>query len=154
MSHIFLCFLSSTFQSQFHQHVYAKILRAQIQKSKKIVKSSVYFCAFGIWACKSCSSNVDEIDPDDNDCYISHSFQSKQANEIKGRRMPKKSSYHPLNLNEGILLSLTSCQYQVKARFSRTHTYTRTRSAINSVRRLIGSLWANPKVITITKLFN
>jgi len=33
------------------------------QKCKMTVKSLVSFCAFGIWASKSCSSNVDEIEP-------------------------------------------------------------------------------------------
>ncbi len=37
------------YEAQFHQHVYAQLLYpSRSQKLKKIVKSSVSFCAFGI----------------------------------------------------------------------------------------------------------
>jgi len=46
-------------RGRFHQHVYAKLLQAQIlklqKKNFKTVKSSMSLCAFGIWALKSSS---------------------------------------------------------------------------------------------------
>ena len=48
---------------QFHRHVYAQLLRAQIRKVHKAASMTVFFCAFGICARKICSINVVEIDP-------------------------------------------------------------------------------------------
>ncbi len=39
---------------QFHQHSTTQLLRAQILKARKDIQIVILYCAFGIWACKSC----------------------------------------------------------------------------------------------------
>jgi len=48
---------------QFHQHFMSSIYTCRSQMRKKTVESCQSFCAFGICMHKSCSKNVDEIDP-------------------------------------------------------------------------------------------
>jgi hypothetical protein len=47
----------------FENMFVSSFYKRRFQKHKKTVNSSVSFCSFGICLCKSCSKNVDEIDP-------------------------------------------------------------------------------------------
>ncbi len=53
---------SPEFWSQFHQNFTRIFYACSSQKCKKIQSSCQSFCTFGIWVCKNCALNVDEID--------------------------------------------------------------------------------------------
>ncbi len=51
---------------EFHQHVYAQLLRTQIPKVQKDSQIIMPFSTFEISVHKTCSLNIDAIDPRSN----------------------------------------------------------------------------------------
>ena len=85
---------------QFHQHVYAQLLRSLIPKAQKAAWFDCLFCAFGICEHKNCALNAGEIDP--------RSLRSMP-------RVEQKANFIDIGLKRGLLhrkpLTVWACRY-------------------------------------------